>query len=105
MAEKRVRVTIFGNQYHIQGDADPEYILHLADYVNERMEEVCHNISSGNTAQIAILAALNIADEYFQLKEKKAYASSELERKAENLISLLDDGIIGDVFSRLEMNR
>lgn len=97
--ETTVRVNIFGNGYHIKGDAEPEYILRLAEYINDRMEEISKNISNGNALQVAILAALNIADEYFQLQDMKGDMTGEMEQKTKNLISMLDEGLIGDVFT------
>lgn len=100
--ESKVKVKIYGNTYSIQGDTSPEYILHLAEYVNDRMENISRNISNSNPLQIAILAALNIADEYFQLQEIKGDLSGEMEQKTKVLISMLDEGLIGDVFHRNE---
>ena len=101
MEQNKVKVSIYGNTYSIQGDASPEYIVRLADFVNERMEEVSRNIAHSNPLQIAILAALNIADECFQLKEMKVGLSGALEDKTRALISMLDEGLTGDIFSRL----
>lgn len=100
--ENRVRVSIYGGTYSIQGDAAPEYIERLARLVNERMEEVGRSLSSGTPLQVAILAALNIADEYMQLRELKIGLTGELEQKTRQLISLLDEGLIGDIFSGIE---
>jgi cell division protein ZapA len=100
--ENKVKVNIYGNEYNIKGDADPEYIQKLAEYINKRMVETGRNIANGNVLQIAILTALNIADEYFQLQEMKGDTSGALEQKAKALISMLEEGIIGDVFSGIE---
>jgi cell division protein ZapA len=98
----KVKVNIFGNTYNIQGDATPEYILQLAEFVNDKMGEVNKNITNANLVQIAILTALNIADEYFQLKEMKVGISGMLEQKTRALISMLDEGLIGDIFQQIE---
>lgn len=105
MKENRVKVEIFGNTYNIQGEAQEDYILQLSDYVNGKMEEVSGSLSSNNHLQVAILAALNIADEYFQMKAMKAHLTSDLERKANALITMLDEGLIGDVYSRADLTR
>ncbi len=102
MENRKVKVTILGNTYNIQGDAQPEYIQQLAYYVNEKMEEVGGNLPRGNPLQVAILAALNIADEYMQMKEMKVGLTGALEQKTRALISLLDEGLIGDIFTRYE---
>lgn len=100
--ENKVKVSIFGNEYSIMGDADPEYILRIAQYVNDRMADISKNISSGNKVQIAILTALNITDEYFQLRELKSDITGEMEQKTKALISMLEEGLVGDIFTGVE---
>lgn len=103
--ENKVKVQIFGATYSIQGEADADYIVRLADYVNEKMEEVGGSPQAGNHLHVAILAALNIADEYFQMREIKRHLVSDLEKKANALITMLDEGLIGDVYSAAQMRR
>ncbi len=100
--ENRVKVNIFGQTYNVQGDASSDYITELSDYINKKMEDVSTSISNNNPSQVAILVALNIADEYFQLKKMKSGMDSEIEERATTLISMLDDGLIGDIFTRSE---
>lgn len=100
METNRVKVEIFGQTYTINGDAPGDYIHQLASYLNDKMEEVHANCAAANTVQVAILAALNVADEYFQLKKLKSGEESEVERRATALISMLDQGLVGDVFAR-----
>jgi cell division protein ZapA len=100
----KVKVTILGQTYNIKGDTSPEYILELTDYVNKKMEEISGNVVSGNTLQIAILAALNIADECFQSKKIVNGIEGVFECKTKELITLLDEGIIGDTFSGSDFN-
>jgi cell division protein ZapA len=100
MEANRVKVTIFGQTYTINGDAPRDYILQLAEYLNGKMEEVSINTATTNPTQAAILAALNVADEYFQLKNLKSGLDDEVSRRAMALISMLDEGLIGDVFSK-----
>ena len=102
MESTRVKVNIFGQAYTIKGEASSEYILELADYLNKKMAEVSSNISNGTPTQIAILAALNIADEYFQIKEIRNGSELAIEEKANKLIAMLDEGLIGDILSRIE---
>ncbi len=99
MDSGKVKVSIYGQNYNIRGDAPSDYIIQLSEFVNSKMEEVGKNINSANSLQIAILAALNIADEYFQLKKLNIGAEGRIEEKAREIISLLDDGLIGDIFS------
>lgn len=99
MDSNKIRVNILGQTYNIKGDAPSEYIMQLADYVNEKVEEVSRNISSANSLQLAILVSLNIADEYFQIRKINTGIEGAVEEKAKEIISLLDEGLIGDIFS------
>ncbi|TAL38696.1 MAG: cell division protein ZapA [Spirochaetes bacterium] len=105
METNKIKITIFGHTYNIQGDAAPDYMRELASFVNERMEEVSESVKNGNAVQIAILTALNIADEHFQLKKQRMTSTHLLEQKTHALISMLDEGLIGDIFSRYEPSR
>jgi len=102
--ETKVKVNIHNNIYNIQGNAPPEYIVHLAEYVSDKMKDVSKFFSSASLEKIAILAALNIADEYFQLREIKLGENETIEEKTLALISMLDEGLIGDAFARADKN-
>ncbi len=62
-----VRVEIFDQAYNLRG-SDAEYILKLAEYVDGKMRAVAEQTHTVDTARLAVLAALNIADEYHLLK-------------------------------------
>jgi cell division protein ZapA len=93
------RVKIYGKQYNINGEAPREYMEMLANYLNKKMEEVSEQGDFANPLQVAILAALNISDEFFQIKQSKSGPDTELERRTRELISMLDEGLIGDIFT------
>ncbi|HOE20511.1 MAG TPA: cell division protein ZapA [Spirochaetota bacterium] len=97
----KVKVTILGQVYTIEGDAPCDYIAKVASYVNQKMEDVVNTIPHASSLQIAILAALNIADELFQIKESEYMMSDEIKEKTNMLISMLDEGLIGDIFSNV----
>lgn len=61
-----VDVEIFGSVYHVRGEHDPEYLQELADRVDATMREIARHVSTVETGKIAILAALNLADELAQ---------------------------------------
>ena len=88
MSQKNVvKVEIYGVDYIIKGDADSEYITQLAKYVDTKVREIVTATGMVNMSKITILAALNIADEYFKLKQAKE--AKELQ-KTSNLLSMLD---------------
>ncbi|UCD16904.1 MAG: cell division protein ZapA [Candidatus Zixiibacteriota bacterium] len=92
--EKTVKVVIFGEEYPIRGDADSEYILRVADYVDRRMKEIALKSKNKSPNRIAILAALNIAGEYLDLKDTKVTDLSEVEDRAKSILDLLDSKLL-----------
>ena len=84
-----VRVEIFDQAYNLRG-TDPEYILKLAEYVDSKMRAVAEQTHTVDSARLAVLAALNIADEYHLLKTKLDGGSDSSER-ARKLLNALDE--------------
>lgn len=62
------------------------------------MKEIAKNTPRASISQVAILAALNIADEYFQIKEHSGDTSDVMVQRTNALIALLEEGLIGDSF-------
>ena len=65
----RVTVSIFNEEYVVKGEENPEYIEMLASFVDRRMKMIQqrnHNLSS---TKVAVLTALNLADELNKLQE------------------------------------
>ncbi|NIM19952.1 MAG: cell division protein ZapA [Candidatus Latescibacteria bacterium] len=87
---KATTVHIMGREYKIKGFADKNYIIKVAEYVDEKMRELSKNSSLASHDKIAILAALNIADELFQERQKMSETFSSIERKADDLIEILE---------------
>ena len=85
-------VEIFGREYRIKG-ADQEYVREIARYVDEKMRSVSQGTTLPSQDRLAILAAMHIADELFQARRETSDAISNIERKAQTLISLLDEGL------------
>ena len=85
-----VRVEIFDQGYNLRG-TDPEYILKLAEYVDAKMRAVAEQTHTVDSARLAVLAALNIADEYHLLKRKVDGATPESSKRTRQLIHALDE--------------
>lgn len=85
-----VRVEIFDQGYNLRG-TDPDYILKLAEYVDSKMRAVSEQTHTVDSARLAVLAALNIADEYHLLKRKVEGTSPESSKRARQLIHALDE--------------
>jgi cell division protein ZapA len=84
-----VRVEIYDESYHLRG-SDPAYIQRLAERVDAKMRAVAQHTSTVDSLHVAVLAALNIADEYFELKRKHEGIESEYTSRASHLGRALD---------------
>ena len=83
-------VEIFGSTYHVRGDKDPELFQELADVVDGKMREIAQQVSTVDTAKIAILAALNIADELMQCRKQQEGERVEIQDKVARLAERLE---------------
>jgi cell division protein ZapA len=85
-----VRVDIYDQTYHLRG-SDTEYISDLAQYVDTKMRLIAKQASTVDSLRVAVLAALNIADELHVLKRKYETIASDYNQRAEHLAGALDE--------------
>src|SRR5260370_6906866 len=86
----RVGVEIFDQAYNLRG-SDPEYILKLAEYVDAKMRAVAEATNTIDTVRLAVLAALNIADEYHLLKKRQDSGATHYMKRPHLSSHALDD--------------
>lgn len=89
--KKETRIEIFGSSYNIRSETDEEYIHELAAYVDTKMREITEQSGALSSLKVAILAALNITNELFQMREQHSQQSDFIEEKTAKLISILDN--------------
>ena len=72
MAEKAglVQVEIFGQTYSVKSGGDAAYVQKLAAFVDEEMKDVSRASGAVDSLKVAVLAALNLADECFRLRQE-----------------------------------
>jgi len=85
------KVTIFGVEYSITSDRDPDEVRRIAKFVDDKMWEISENNNLISTEKVAILTALNIAEDYLRVLEQRRRETERLERKATNIIKLIDE--------------
>jgi len=93
LESESVTVNIFGKEYTLKGDAESEYVQKVAAFVNERMNEVAAHSTVASTAKVAILAAVNIADELFREQKKCLESVATLEDRSVQIARLLADEV------------
>lgn len=84
-----ITVEIYGQSYNVRGEGDPAYLTELARLVDTRMREVATQVSSLDPVKIAILAALNIADEASRYRKQYESALEMWKEKTEDLTEKL----------------
>jgi len=78
-------VDIYGRRYNIGGEHDPETIQKLAEYVDRRMRQMAGTAKSDDDVGVAVLAALNIADDYYRAQKALERRENEIEQRAQGL--------------------
>ena len=89
-AEQTIRVEIYNQTYSIRSDGDNDYIYDLAEYVDRKLREISSGTLTVDSLKVAILAALHIADEFYQLKNTQAQTDAQLAVRSSECSELLD---------------
>lgn len=94
MPSTTTQVEIFGEVYSVRGSDENGYVQELAALVDRKMREVAERVK-GDTARIAILAALNLADELFQIQSRQEGERVEIREKVAALTEELTHALEG----------
>jgi cell division protein ZapA len=78
-------VEIFGQTYNVRGEGDPDYLSELARFVDSRMRDVAAQVATVDPMKIAILTALNIADEFSRYRKQRESAVGTWIEKTEEM--------------------
>lgn len=90
----KIAVNIRFKTYEVEAQAGDElWIASLAEYVEQKLNETEKETGIVDTQKLAIMAALNIADELFRLKNARENVAGVFETKADELIKVLDNAI------------
>ncbi|HEV2232110.1 MAG TPA: cell division protein ZapA [Terriglobia bacterium] len=85
-----IRVMIYDQEYHMKGELDAEYIETLARFLDAKMRSIAGRTRTVDSLRVAVLAGLNIADEYHQLKTKYENTTKEVDQKVSEYNDVLD---------------
>ena len=90
---KSVRVEIYEQSYHIRGELDEKYVAELARFVDQKMRDVAEATRTVDTLRVAVLAALNIADELHSLRTREQELEGSLRDRAERCLLLVEQAL------------
>ena len=88
-----VTIQIYGESYTLKAGGDPAYIQEVAAFVDEKMREISSGGKAITTDKVAMLAALNIADELFKARREWKLSDEETEKKIGELLSALQKAV------------
>lgn len=91
-----IQVEIFGQVYNVRAEGDAEYLRELARFVDGKMKEISGVAPTVDPIKIAILAALNISDEYFRYQDRHrddAGRLASIEEKAGGWVRRLEEAL------------
>ena len=94
--ERLVEIKVFGQTYTVKTEAEEDHIQKVAHYVNEKMDEVLKKTRSISTLNVAILTALNLADDLLKEQEARAALLRDLEIKSKDLAEMIDLRLNGE---------
>ena len=86
-----IRVVIYDQEYFMRGDLNEEYIQKLARYLDTKMRSIAERTRTVDTLRVAMLAALNVADEYHQLKARYDEVTQNMDQKVGRFTDALDE--------------
>ena len=85
-----MKIEIFDQSYNVQAEGNEEYLMELAEYVDSKMREVAEATRMADSLKVAVLAALNIADEMFRTKEKRTLLEGPIRERVEKCVAMVD---------------
>jgi cell division protein ZapA len=88
-----VKIEIYNQSYNVSADENEEYIAQLAAFVDEKMRSVAEATRTVDSVRVAVLAALNIADELHTLKKREGGLEGPLRIRVEKCVSLVEKAL------------
>jgi cell division protein ZapA len=92
--EKPIKVKLLDHEYLIRSDENEERVKDIAQYIHDKFREIRANTEGLSETKTAILAAFDIASEYFQLLKARDELVENIERRTQALNSHIDSVIV-----------
>lgn len=89
--KKSYKINILGQDLSVLSDADDDHVLSVIQLITEKTEEVSKSANNLKALDVAILTALNIAEELVKLKGVNKDLCDQLESRSEELIQLIEN--------------
>jgi cell division protein ZapA len=91
--ESTVKIQIYDQSYNVNADGNEEYLHELAAYVDGKMRSIAESTHMVDSLKVAVLAALNIADETFQMRKRQQEIEAPLRQRVANCVSMVEKAL------------
>lgn len=88
-----MKIDIYDQSYNVHADQNEEYLKELAAYVDAKMRQAAEATRTVDSLKVAVLAALNIADEMFTLRERQQQIEGPLRKRVEKCVALVEKAL------------
>ena len=95
-SERVVPVVIQGQRYPVRSSLEPAYVAELAAYVDEKMRLASEANDTSDFLRVAVLAALNLADEVFRQRADREDRAMAIASRAGEIERLVDEVLAMD---------
>jgi len=91
--ERHMKLEIYDQIYNLSAGDDEERLAQLASYVDGKMRAVADASHTVDSVKVAVLAALNIADEFFALRERHEQIEGPLRKRVEKCVNMVEKAL------------
>ncbi len=88
--KKTFEVTLLNQKFNLKSDSNEKYVQRVADYVNKKLFDIQERTKSVSSLNVALLAALNIADDFFKIKSIEREKVNVAKDKVKEAINSID---------------
>ena len=88
-----MKIDIYDQSYNVNADQNEEYVKQLAAYLDSKMRAVAEAARTVDSLKVAVLAALNIADEMFTLRERQREIEGPIRQRVEKCVTLVEKAL------------
>jgi cell division protein ZapA len=88
-----MKIDIYDQSYNVNAEQNTDYLTELAAYVDLKMREVAEATRTVDSLKVAVLAALNIADELFTMRERQQQIEGPIRQRVEKCVGLVEKAL------------
>lgn len=88
-----MKIEIYDQSYNVSADHDEAYLQELAAYVDGKMRSIAEATRTVDSLKVAVLAALNMADEMFTLRQRQQEIQGPLRKRVEKCVAMVEKAL------------